>query len=291
MGTSILSIALYWFSYTTFEYATAIVAQKFYGPLLSIVLLYLIVILWLANARSENKRKKILPFILALVFVDLSTSMFWHCRNTSWNLGNQYNEMPLTAMGAANKEKSYTNKLLTIGDVKKLEESGVSVVKLPYTAISPVAGSTWCDELYSADNPAAAPYIMLDETLKADPVFGKFFGPPRRLADKDISVEIPRRTYNRVQLSVKTPRDSLFFWRDAWSPYWKAKVNGADAPVAKAMGAFKAVALPAGESTVEFDFSPGALPYALALAYLIFYSAAGWIVFLAARDLRAAKKP
>jgi hypothetical protein len=64
------------------------------------------------------------------------------------------------------------------------------------------------------------------------------------------------RSYNAIQLRVRASRPSLVFVKDGWSPYWRASVNGAETDVLPALGAFKAVAVPAGASAVRLRFAP-----------------------------------
>ncbi len=72
----------------------------------------------------------------------------------------------------------------------------------------------------------------------------------------------------------KTPFDAHYFfqaawlfWRDAYFPYWTATVNGKDSGIIRAFGAYKAVALPTGESKVSFRFQPTPVAVSLSAAY------------------------
>jgi hypothetical protein len=52
---------------------------------------------------------------------------------------------------------------------------------------------------------------------------------------------------------------------DLWSPDWQVRVDGGPAPLLRANGVFRAVAVPAGRHEVRFDYRPR-LVYASALA-------------------------
>jgi hypothetical protein len=90
----------------------------------------------------------------------------------------------------------------------------------------------------------------------------------------------------RVEVSGSAP--AWLVYADADHPDWRASVNGAGVPIEAAHGAFKAVQVPPGPSTVRFVFRPGILRLrnwvlgasaaALAALFLVGYLATllGW---------------
>lgn len=70
-------------------------------------------------------------------------------------------------------------------------------------------------------------------------------------------VEIIDYEDNRVTLVLSAPADALLLLADAWHPAWRATVNGEPAPIYRANLIFRAVPVPAGDSTVSFEFAPG----------------------------------
>lgn len=74
------------------------------------------------------------------------------------------------------------------------------------------------------------------------------------------SVEVTQFRANRLDATttVRDPDGALLYYADALQPGWKAFVNGNEEPVLRAYGAFKAVRLPGGTSTVSlvYDNSP-----------------------------------
>lgn len=80
-----------------------------------------------------------------------------------------------------------------------------------------------------------------------------------------------------LRLDVRAPADGFLVVTDQFYPGWQATVNGTPAPILRANAAFRALRVPAGESTVEFIYRPlslrlgaavSALSWALVLAYV-----------------------
>jgi hypothetical protein len=61
---------------------------------------------------------------------------------------------------------------------------------------------------------------------------------------------------NELVITATAPSPAYLVLGEIWYPGWRATVNGADVPVLRANHALRAVALPAGESTVRLWFSP-----------------------------------
>ncbi len=69
-------------------------------------------------------------------------------------------------------------------------------------------------------------------------------------------VEVTAYESTRVALRVNAPAPAYLTLADAWHPGWTAAVNGEATPVYRANIMFRAVAVPAGESLVVFQFDP-----------------------------------
>jgi hypothetical protein len=76
---------------------------------------------------------------------------------------------------------------------------------------------------------------------------------------------------NGLRVEVVVARPAYLYWADGYDPHWKAWVNGEEVPILRANGAFKAVPIGAGTSTVEFRYRP----YAFLWAQAVFYGCAG----------------
>jgi uncharacterized membrane protein YfhO len=59
----------------------------------------------------------------------------------------------------------------------------------------------------------------------------------------------------RLELERPAERESFLYVAENWYPSWKARVDGADAPVVRAQVALMAVPVPAGARVVELEFS------------------------------------
>jgi hypothetical protein len=80
---------------------------------------------------------------------------------------------------------------------------------------------------------------------------------PRRSGTSGAAtVQIDRMANTEVVIAVDADAPGWLILHDAWHPWWMATVNGAKAPVLRANGIFRAVAVGAGRSRVVFTFKP-----------------------------------
>lgn len=153
--------------------------------------------------------------------------------------------------------------------VQELVSSGVSVQQLPEVA-------SFCAAHFYAGAPrerdvsraldARRPSLALPAALEAEPTLAPF-----RKVDADTAcpatTDRPVGTYNSFSIRVNAARPVLLFVRDGFSSYWKVRVDRVPSHVVPALGAFKAVVVPAGSHTVVFRFEPPWLKAALWMAY------------------------
>ena len=92
-------------------------------------------------------------------------------------------------------------------------------------------------------------------------------------------------TPNRVVVRVQRPSPGWLLALQTAYPGWTARVNGAVAPLARANGAFVAVAVPAGDSVVEIWYDPLSVRAGawISLAALVVVAALGLYGALSAR--------
>lgn len=83
-------------------------------------------------------------------------------------------------------------------------------------------------------------------------------------------------TPERIEIHSNTAQDSFLLLKDAYYPGWIAIVNGQPAPIYRADVMFRAVRVPAGESTVVFEYKPWWWPG------ILVFGAAAWMLALAA---------
>jgi hypothetical protein len=92
------------------------------------------------------------------------------------------------------------------------------------------------------------------------------------------AVTIIRRTYNTLLLHVNAAEPARLEWQDAFSPWWRAWVNGVEVAVERTPHGMKTVRVPTGQSDVEFRFFPGFLRLSLIGSYLTLLAAAALAV-------------
>jgi hypothetical protein len=90
-------------------------------------------------------------------------------------------------------------------------------------------------------------------------------------SDAAASVRLVARTPGRVALEAGLPAPGVLVLFDTYEAGWRAKVDGAAAPVLRADAAFRAVRLPAGTHRVEFFYTPRGLKegFGLSLAGIL----------------------
>ena len=110
--------------------------------------------------------------------------------------------------------------------------------------------------------------------LEQPPADG-FLGHPAKRGEGRATITADRGETLSVQ--VIAPSEGFLALSDQYYPGWEATVNGAPAPVLRANAAFRAVRVPAGESTVEFRYRPlsvrlGAIVSAICWAVVLGYA-------------------
>jgi uncharacterized membrane protein YfhO len=74
--------------------------------------------------------------------------------------------------------------------------------------------------------------------------------------DSDSTAVIREYSPERIVIEVNASSAGFLILTDAWYPGWRAAVNGAETPIYRADVMFRAVSVPAGESTVVFTYYP-----------------------------------
>ena len=111
-------------------------------------------------------------------------------------------------------------------------------------------------------DPAAEVLLEEGPAVRADP---EFRGESRLL----------ERRYDRLIVEARVDRPAFLVVNDAYDPGWRASIDGRPADLVRANVGFRAVALPAGEHTVEMVYRP---PSALAGFALSAVSALGFLL-------------
>ena len=88
------------------------------------------------------------------------------------------------------------------------------------------------------------------------------------------SVEHPAK--NRVRVRVSGSHGGWLVLHEQWARGWRARVNGDDVPVLRADHAYRAVPIPSGDVTVEFEYAPRSLEWGAALALVALLGVLAW---------------
>ncbi len=96
--------------------------------------------------------------------------------------------------------------------------------------------------------------------------------------------QIEAYTPNQLRFAIDAPAAGWLIVSELWYPGWRATVNGADAEIASVNGALRAVAIPAGQSTVTMVYAPASFMWGL-------LAAAAGLVLLAVLIWQARPKP
>jgi hypothetical protein len=92
---------------------------------------------------------------------------------------------------------------------------------------------------------------------------------------------------DRVTLRVHASCPGLLVLTDSYYPGWNAAVNGTQTPIHATDGAFRGVAIPAGNSTIVFRYQPRSFRNGILLAALSLIA----IIGLGVSDLRRRRRP
>lgn len=94
-----------------------------------------------------------------------------------------------------------------------------------------------------------------------------------KLTDTD-TAEITERSDDSVTIQVSAESSKILMLNEYYTSDWKVYVNGEEQELIKCNYLFRAVEVPAGESTVEFRYEPE-------IIYKMFYLAGvGWVIFV-----------
>jgi hypothetical protein len=92
------------------------------------------------------------------------------------------------------------------------------------------------------------------------------------------NVKITNYKFNKIELDVDTDREAILWMSEIWYPAWKATVNGKKADVYRASYSFRAVAVPAGKSTVIFKFDSIYFNIGALVSLLTLVAASGYLL-------------
>ncbi|MBI4375014.1 MAG: YfhO family protein [Elusimicrobia bacterium] len=80
--------------------------------------------------------------------------------------------------------------------------------------------------------------------------------PAQEAGSGQLTLRMQEYDAHRVSLSVDSPRPGFVWLADSWFPGWTASLNGRPARILRAWLTFRAVAVPAGKSSLVFSYRP-----------------------------------
>ncbi len=104
--------------------------------------------------------------------------------------------------------------------------------------------------------------------------------------DGDLSgnAVITSATDTTLEIAVDASQSGMLVITDAWYPGWKAQVNGQPADLYRADAMFRAVPVPAGQSTVTLTYAPDWLNWIIPSGVIAWGLSTLWILIVAATD-------
>lgn len=101
--------------------------------------------------------------------------------------------------------------------------------------------------------------------------------PPPALSATRGVVRFRSYAQNRVELEVETDGDALVVLADNHFPGWSARVRGVETPILRSHATFRAVAVPAGVTRVEFLYRPRSFTAGVIAAIVGLLCLFGWV--------------
>jgi hypothetical protein len=273
----------------------AVVGSTAFGFSLAMAFALVAGLFWFAHARSQRDLRLATRALLLIALFDLSTHVFLHIREHIHDARRYYNDVDErpspsgVGMARSGEPYYYANTALKIRSLIELTDAGIKPGELPRFKIfsrAHAAGDLSAERaLLERDGYANIASLALSPASAEEADFKPFVnGTTDPGSAAYAQFQVTRETYNDLDLSVGSPGPALLFVRDAYSPRWQAWVNDRRVPIARALHHFKAVAIPAGTSTVRFAFSPPGLGLAIFAAYFSLLAVAGYCVHLARKE-------
>jgi hypothetical protein len=244
-------------------------AQGLVGFTAAVMVCLLVVLLWAGRLPRRSRSRMLAAGVLGLTAIDVSTAAFWHIRLLILGERQHYELRPGMPRDDPYPEAQV---VVLMRETKRMGDLG-----LPLERIPPV--SAFCnahiyadlpnedDFARALDVPKAERSLPLPASLRDDASLRAFF---ERAPGGSCKSWLERSgDFNTKRVAVTADQPTLVLFGDAYSGQWRATIDGAPAPVFRAFGTFKAVAVPAGKSDLRLDFDPPFVGMALVAAYLV----------------------
>ena len=155
--------------------------------------------------------------------------------------------------------------------------------RLEQSCLDPFLARLYTKHESASDNDQA--YALMDAGRPPDTLIAECSEP----SDSDTpyagseSVELVHASFNRVLFEVRAATPAWLELTFPYSHHWRARVAGAAAEIVRANGAYQAVRVPAGASTVEFRYVSRAAELGMLLACIGLAAGGAWLAWGALR--------
>jgi hypothetical protein len=271
--------------YLTIHWRHSTCLGSMLGFLLFMTVAFAVTLTLLAASRSVKEIQGLSIVLLFLVATDVSTVVDSYqrhvCRATTHKWVREISGRTAQGgLGAADDVYGWPQFPLVLARLHGLKQRGVAIQALPSFGlygrahiVEEVTQEDICRAIATgkARSLALAP-ARLEDSFGLD----KFIeGARAGVADAPGTFRANWSNYNTVHVEVDAGQECLLFIRNAYFPGWTASVNGDGTRIFRALGAFQAVPVPAGQSKVVLRFWPKYEAMTLWLAYGIL---AAWVV-------------
>jgi hypothetical protein len=240
-------------------------------------LIYLVLFIALSRATTRRTINALIGAVLLVLFVDLSTISYLYLR-IYWPKASSPDETAaLGDVGLKNMRPDYyTETLISYTTLLDLLRAGINPGAFPgMKAFSAAHAINSLEEERQLLGPPGSfdqyNSLGVQAADAADPALSHFLAAGTSATNVSLDVTDFSRTYNQLHFGVNASDECLLFLRDAYSPYWNARVNGQPRPVYRALNNFKCVVIPRGTSTLDLDFSPPLVKWLLPLSMILFW--------------------
>jgi hypothetical protein len=230
---------------------------------------------WFRYARTPQTKRSAIVGLVMLTFVDVSTFAFLTIRDNVNRSETRIIDSTPNPNGIGLKNDfplAYSNSILVYQQLYDLSVQGAHLESLPaiqlFHAVHARGALKGDLELFNGTS-ISEPSIALEPRAISVPPFSEFANTAKNpVPFSNPKVELLSVTFNQVKLQVDVDVKSILFLKDAYSPYWKATVNGEVADITRAFWNFKALVVPLGKSVVSMTFEPPLVKKAIITAYL-----------------------
>ena len=179
------------------------------------------------------------------------------------------------------QQKSKENWLMwmDVGVWEQIDKN--SPLGLKFTGLEAGERVRWMNCAHSAENALEA-FEMLEERLNKTSELGadqavilEMFSPTDQaecsMSDpSSIKINWTQDSFGRIRIDLRTEKAGYLLFAETWYPGWKARLDQEQIVIYRADYLFQAVAVPAGEHSVEFIYQPNSFYFGFGLSFIAF---------------------